>query len=290
MALGPGWVLEAYMGWRVALAATGLKVLRRGWGPFARTLALGLGVQDEALDRAVRPFVGRFAGATTLVDFADNSEEAARRVAGVSLTRVFGPRWFGVGTFVIDLARPEEDLMARMAARERQACRRARQPRVEIVPQPGQSDLADFGRLYEPMALSRELEPVRQPVLARMAAAGDLWLVRVRDTNGVVVVANLLFARPPSACYLFGARKPNSPGWAGAAAQWHALLALKEAGFRWYDLGLVASCSPDDGIFRFKSGLGGEFIPSGSEYERKPALFSVARRLARRAGLRGWQR
>ena len=105
-------------------------------------------------------------------------------------------------------------------------------------------------------------------------------MARVTDAGGVAA-ANLVYCRPPSAWYLYGARRQGSPGWAGALAQWSTIRALKQAGYRWYDLGLVASRDADDGIFRFKSALGGRFVQTGSEYSSEPALFVAAHRLAR---------
>ena len=291
MPLQAGWVLERHLGWRVVCAERHLKVLRLPRGPFSRTLVLARGQSGGAIESAVRDAHGLRAGAITVVDFDDASNEPVRNWAGVAFALVQGPRWFGVGTFVVDLEPAEEELLARMAARERQACRRPREVEaaVAVDERPGPERLVEFLELYEPMARARGLEVPQLQTLRRMADMGDLWAARVADDQGAAVM-NLVYARHPSAWYLYGARRPGSPGWAGAVSQWRTISALKRAGYKWYDLGLVASRDPEDGIQRFKSGLGGQFVSSGSEYLHEPALFVAARRLAgwvRRTGGKG---
>lgn len=280
MALQSGWVLERYLGWRVLESGPGHKVLRLPRGPLSRTLVLATRACPD-LDAVIRRALGLLAGAVTVVDFDEPSGDAVRTWAGRRFRRVEGPLWFGAGTFVIDLELPESELLARMAQNERQACRRPREvASVEVEARPGPARLAEFLGLYELIARARDLELPRADVLARMADGGDLWMARVADDRGVAA-ANLVYVRPPSAWYLYGARRQASPGWAGALAQWGTIRALKQAGYRWYDLGLVASRDPHDGIYRFKSALGGRFVQAGSEYASESALFVAARRLAR---------
>ena len=113
MALQPGWVLERYLGWRVLASGPGHKVLRLPRGPLSRTLVLVTQACPD-LDAVIGRAQGLLAGAVTVVDFDDRSDTAARTWAGRRFRRVEGSRWFGAGTFVIDLELPESELLARM--------------------------------------------------------------------------------------------------------------------------------------------------------------------------------
>ena len=143
--------------------------------------------------------------------------------------------------------------------------------------------MAEFLEIYRPVARARDLELPRVELLERMSAAGDLRLVRVRSAERRTWVVNLIYRRAGNAWFLYGTRDPKAPGWAGPAAQWLTIKALKQEGARFYDLGLVASRHEHDGIYRFKSGLGGRFVSSGSEYGHVPALVRWASALRRRA-------
>ena len=282
LALSAGWVLERFHGWSVLSQEPALKLLERRVGPLTRHLILACGAERSAVDDlASRHAIFRGLGIVSFNDFSATDEEAVRVVAGRAMLRVVGPRWFGAGTYVIDLGEDEGTLWQRIAARERGSCRSAerRGVRVELVDSPSTPDLEEFHQLHDATARQRNLPRLQRPVLQAISASGCLTLARCADATGRTVVANLLYRAHGQGYFLAGARAPDTPPGAGPLAHWEVIRALKQAGYAFYDLGLVASLDPGDGIHRFKSSLGGAFHSSGSEFERMSPLLAWVRRL-----------
>jgi len=288
MMLQHGWVLEKYWGWSVCEEEASLKLLRKRRGPLTTFLLLTRSALDDIVADAARRYglLGPLS-ITVWNDFSAVSYRETGAIAGVRLKRSLGDRWFGVGTFVIDLSPPEGTLFGRIAARERTKCGQAarRGVRMEFPDQPSESALDGFLRLYEGMARERGLERPDRSSLARAWEQGDLLMARCLDSAGRDLVTNLIYLRSPHAYFLLGAREREIPSGAGHLAQWETVRRLKTAGFRWYDLGLVRSCDPEDGIYRFKKSLGGEFVSFGHEFQHVPRGLAVAYRTFR--GLRG---
>lgn len=286
MPFASGWVLERYLGWSVIRQEPQLKVLRRDRGPLRQFLALSRDGSDPAQLAEILAAGGFAPWRSSLVwnDFSDASTDTTRTLAGCRLQRALGPRWFGVGTFVVELSGEESQLLGNMESRERHACKRAQALGAvqEWLPRPSSEQLAEFLHLYQPVAETRGLELPPLALLERMSAAGDLYAARVRGAEGRTWVVNLIYRHGPNAWFLYGTRDPKAPGWAGPSAQWATIKALKQDGAAFYDLGLVASRDADDGIYRFKSGLGGRFISHGSEYGHVSSLVRFASAVRRR--------
>lgn len=285
--LQPGWVLEKYWGWSVCEQGDCFKLLRKRRGPITMFLLLSSGASSERIADIARRH-GMLGSFSVVVwnDFGSTSAERARDIAGARFMRVTGSRWFGVGTFVVDLTESPATIEKRMAARERTACRRAERvgARIEFCDRPPRRDLQSFLALQLALARRQGFERPPLRVLEAMSEAGSLTLARCRDSESHILVANLIYRQQESAFFLSSARARGAPGWAGAYIQRCAIDHLKAAGLHWYDLGLVSRRDDADGIYRFKSSLGGTFISSGTEYHRVPMGLGVP--LAATRGLR----
>ena len=225
-------------------------------------------------------------------DFGSADSRPTRSVEGVPFERNTGARWFGVGTFVIALNESEDTLFGRLTARDRTKCRQAvkRGARIEVLERPEEAALDGFFRLYGRMAKERGLERPASAPLVQAWEQGDLLFVRCRDSAEADLITNLIYVHPPHAYFLLGARAEDVPAGAGHFTQWETIRHLKARRFRWYDLGLVRTLEPDDGIFRFKKSLGGRYVSFGQEYQRIPrglaafhALYRGLREQLRRA-------
>jgi hypothetical protein len=290
--LQPGWVLERYHGWSVLVENGRLKLLGRRRGPIRTFLLLTRGAEAGEIAGAaqghglLRPF-----SIAVLRDFSDFTDARSRLVGAETFRRVDQGRWFGAGTFVVDLAADQDALWARVPARERTKARQAAGAgtRVEFEREPTPAAWASFHRLHVRLARQHGLEKARAETLQAMARAGDLLMARALDGRGRTQVANLVYLHSGQAYFLMGAREREIPAGAGLLTQWETIRALKDLGLAWYDLGLVASADARDGIHRFKKALGGDFVDFGAEYRRVPRGLGTAYQAFRslRAGLRG---
>jgi GNAT acetyltransferase-like protein len=269
LALRPGWVLERFWGWSVLHEEPSIKLLERRTGPVVRYLLLAKEALPGSIDDvAARHHIFRPIAIVSLNDFSATGNEASRVVAGHKLERAAGPRWFGVGTFVLDLDEEEAALHRRIAGKEWSLLRRPQEAAFscEVIERPAAEDLDEFRRLYEPLARERRLERFSASLLDRIAAAGCLMLARCRDGDGHTLVVNLIYRAHAQGYFFASARAAGTPAGASRLAHWEAARRLKRDGCRFYDLGLVRSIERDDGIHRFKRSLGGTFVTSGSEF------------------------
>ncbi len=291
-----GWVLERYYGWRVVTAGPRLKLLRKRIGPVERSLLLCWACEPRDIEQAARS--GHLLGAfqiSTIVDLSASDHPAFLQLAGHRLERATERPWFGAGTFVFDLAEEEGVLFGGMAARERSKCNQARRGGIDVrfTTAPTAGELQQFLELHGKMASSRALEILSPAVLQHMFARGDALLACCHAGSGPPLVMNVIYLCGDQGCFLHGAKAEEIPAGAGQLAQWSTVLELKRRGFRWYDLGLVASADPKDGIYRFKRALGGSFVDLGTEFRFVAPLLAAPYRwahalrpMARR--LRGW--
>ncbi len=277
--LRPGWVLEKYYGWSIIHDQPVLKILKKKHGPIRKYLLLAHNASDEQIS-AASSRCGLLGPHTmiTLNDFSSQADDESRVVDGVRYRRVTANRWFGVGTFVLDLSEGVDALWARMPPKERSACRQAEKlgVKVEFATRPGDDEIGEFLELYGRMARERGLESPRRNILRRMFSGGDLLMTRCIDARGRSAVFNLIYVHGDQGYFLYSARAEEIPGGAGRYGHWLTIKKLKAAGFRWYDLGLVASRNDYDGIYWFKRSFGGEFVDSGREYEYVPRGLATA--------------
>ncbi len=270
LALQPDWVLERYYGWSVLHHDSCLKLLARRSSPVARYLLLAKGVSRERVDEVIASHhIFRAASIVSFNDFSGTDSERTRAVAGRTMRRVSGSRWFGIGTFVLDLDEEEPALWRRITARERGNCESAgrRGVRIELTKRPSRHELNHFLKLYEPMARERGLERIGEEFVNAISGSESFTLARCLDTAGRTAIANLVYRAHDQGYFLASARAAETPAGGGRLVHWEVARQLKRERYRFYDLGLVASLDRADGISSFKRSLGGAFVSSGAEFE-----------------------
>jgi Acetyltransferase (GNAT) domain len=270
LALRSDWTLERYHGWSILHQDAGLKLLERRSPPVVRYLLLAKSVSRERVDQVIATYrIFRAASIVSFNDFSGSDGELARSVAGRTMRRVNGPRWFGIGTFVLDLDEEEHALWRRITAREKNNCESAdrRGVRMELTERPSRNELGHFLRLYEPMARERGLERFGERFVNAISGSASFTLARCLDPAGRTAIANLVYRAHDQGYFLASARAADTPAGGGRLVHWEVAKKLKREGYRFYDLGLVASLSRTDGISSFKRSLGGAFVSSGAEFE-----------------------
>ncbi len=194
---------------------------------------------------------------------------------------------------VMDITKPEEELLARMKAKTRYNIKVAQKHEVKILvthsSQPDlQKYLENFLRLVKITAERDGITPHPEEYYRKMfetIPAENLKLY-IAEYEGGVIAANIVIFYSNTATYLHGASDNKFRNvMAPYLLQWQAILDAKKAGFKRYDLGGVKTKESNDlaptlsvarrgskggrgswqGITRFKTG----FSPN-----TKPVIFS----------------
>ncbi len=204
-------------------------------------------------------------------------------------------------TAVVDLAADEETLLARMKAKTRYNIRLAERRGVQVRA----GDLADLPAFY---ALYKETgardgfltrpftyyEQVWAPLLS--AGMGRLFLA---EHGGDLLGGVLVLFFGSTAWYMYGAssneKREHMPNY---LLQWETMRWVKSAGCTCYDMWgapeQIVETDPLWGVYRFKEGLGAQFVPHLGAYDfaARPALYllytwALPRALALLRKLRG---
>ncbi len=289
----PGWASEKYYGWRCVHEEAGVRVVRKAFGMFHKTLFMCQAVDDQRLSLLVndRRFIGA-TGIEVIHDFSRPPREAGLSFYGRRFAYIPNDRMLNVGTFVINLDKDEEELWGKLEPNSRTKARRAAKSgvHVRISSQLCQEDLDTFFEFYRPLAARIGLDIPEKKLVERMIRAGDMITASALASNSSVVAVNLIYLCPPYAVDVWGASGRNRINGAGHLLRWECTRWVKHRGLKWYDLGGTATTDPGDPIYAFKKTLGGQYVNLGSEYRRmgevvKPvyALFRQAKKLIRRS-------
>ena len=202
-----------------------------------------------------------------------NHPEALKSSAGL---RKAGMDVQPASTVILDLNAEEGQLLAAMKSKTRYNVRLAARKGVEISidrPQSGEpGSLEQWYRLYEETARRDRITVHSEDYYKRLftlagrygAGGPELYLLTARH-EGELLAGIILALKGQRAWYLYGAssdRKRNlMPSY---AVQWRAILLAKERGCRCYDLFGIPSGDdprhPMHGLFRFKTGFGGQVV------------------------------
>ncbi len=281
----PGWVRERYLGWTVEYEAPGFRVSSVRRGPVKRYLVLARGVPPEAAEkvlvarRVFQPFA-----MVSYHDFSVDADAPPPLLAGRQFRRTTAAdRCVNVNTFVVDLTASEEEAWQRVRQNARGAWKKARSigTTVSFTRAPTREQLDEFFSAYRRMASERGLLMPERSDIGRMVEGGSLVFAHCCDKEGRTLVINLIYIVGEWSYYFHGVATERSKG-EGQFIQWETIKYLKDQGFRWYDLGGVASTDPKDGIFFFKRSMGGTFFPLGSEYSWVPRAVELALAIRRR--------
>jgi hypothetical protein len=284
----PGFMSEKYYGWRCVHEEPGIRVIRKTFGPFHKSMFMCQAVDDQRLSSLVNE--RRFIGATAVAvirDFSRPPDEAGLSLGGRHFADMRNDGLISVGTFVIDLDESEEVLWSNLEPNSRNRVRRAAKCglHVRISSQPCQEDLASFLEFYRPLAARVGSDIPEKKVLERMIEAGDLITASALASNSSVAAVSLIYLCPPHAFEAWAASGRNRIAGAGHLLKWEAARWLKTRGLKWYDLGGIGSTDPANTLYTFKKSLGGRYISMGSEYQwvgqaAKPA-YAILRRVKR---------
>ena len=185
-------------------------------------------------------------------------------------------RFKPVQTSVIDLTLPLEDIAAPMSSNTRYKIRRAEREGLlpRTVMDPTAEDRLQFADYFDAFAQHKGLPPCNRPKLAALSASSALLLSSVSDPGGQVLAAHAFVVDSSlgrvrllySASHFRGmadSGERNKVGRANRFLHWFEIQALKELGFRLYDLGGIPLDSTDqekNDIARFKREFGGDLL------------------------------
>ncbi len=177
-------------------------------------------------------------------------------------------------TVVSDLSQPEDALLAAMRPKWRYNIRLAERRGVTVRAGTG-ADLPAFyimyletggrdGFLVRPYAY---YQAIWEPFLAR-----GLAHLLLAEVEGTPVAGLILFRFGPTAWYFYGASTARSRGsMPNHALQWAAMRWARAAGCARYDWwgapDALAESDPMWGVYRFKEGFGGDFVPGIGAYD-----------------------
>lgn len=279
--LEPDWVHVRYHGWQDSWPEPTVRILSKHHGPFQRHLVMSE-LADEsrvlALLRQLRSRAGPMAE-IILHDFACCSalESALPGIGFAPLPAA--ERLLNIATFVIDLRRSDEDLLARMSADCRRKIRKAQKEgsRFLVDDHPSGSTIAAFLVDFARIAAERSLQRPAADVVRRMFDDGRATLFTV-EQGGDASHRLMTYRAGDKAIFLYGVGGAKSNSGAGNLLHWSAMRHLRQTGVNWYDFGGLASTSEADGIYRFKRGFGGELVDLGKEFGSRTFLAALVRR------------
>ncbi|MCC6648253.1 MAG: GNAT family N-acetyltransferase [Polyangiaceae bacterium] len=272
--LEPDWALTRYYGWRDLERREDGALLERRVGPIRRRLLLLHGAPAGWVDELARRHRLLSPMATlTIQDFAREPADGPRILRGRALARGDG-RWFGAGTFFYELSEPEAALRKRFPKGKLNHAKKVGLD-VDVSARPDDAAISQVLALYAELAAEKGLPPLDARQLRAMSDAGHAALVRGRIAGRTAAVL-WVYTLPRHGYFLHAARASDAPRGVADVLHWEAILHLKATGRRWYDLGLVPSTSPDDGLYTFKQRLGGEYCSSGVEHAHRPAWLDAA--------------
>lgn len=181
-------------------------------------------------------------------------------------------------TVLVDLTPSEQDLLARMKAKTRYNIRLAMRRGVQVRPG-DETDLKAFYSLYNETA-RRDNFLIRPPayyldVWSQFLRAGRAHLLLAKMA-GAPIAGLILFQFGQTAWYLYGASSnqhrnlmPNH------LLQWEAIRLAKRLGCTRYDLWGAPDCFDDSdpmwGVYRFKTGFGGEIVRGLGAFDYAPS-------------------
>jgi hypothetical protein len=289
--LSPGYFLERYFGWTLVAQDDEWKLWQRRDAGLARRLLVSDGASAACLSAGLREARPRPLVRTIWNDFSSTSDTGSRYLGGDWFELApSGARWFGVGTYVFDLAQSDDALLAGALPRIRTRVRSTRRLgfHTTFLEGPARDVVDIFAARYARMAHERGLAPLDRRALDGMFASGDAVLAVAVDPGGRARVCNVVYLTETHGYYLHGVHDESVRETAGHQLHMDTLSYVRSRGRRWYDFGIVASPDPNEGIHFFKRCFGGIFLPSGVERHASSRSAAAALAAARvvRDGLR----
>lgn len=211
---------------------------------------------------------------------------------GLDVTAPFDELGFGpcasmlpYRTIVIDLHDDLAEIRRRLHGKWRNCLKAAERADAKVRVSADDADLARFGDLHvELMGRKRfdvDLDVDVYRAVHQASHHDDRLEVRLAEVDGEAVAGHVASYLGQTCIYLFGASTPTGNRIkASYILQWNAIVAAKERGMRWYDLGGI---DPDEneGVYRFKARMGGIEATTAGPFDLEPR--GVAGRVTRLA-------
>ncbi len=198
-------------------------------------------------------------------------------------------------TFLLDLAPSPEELRKRLDAKSRNHLSRAEKHNLRIIEGSGLSEFRMFCQIYDQMRKRKtfdttvDVEEFRS--IQEDLSESQRMRVLICERQGLPVAGLVASAIGDSAIYLLGATSDDGLQSQGAyLLQWTLIQRLKEANFKWYDLGGIDP-ELNPGVHSFKKGLAGSDLShmnSLVKCESAASSASVWAGVAMQRAIRGW--
>ncbi len=178
-------------------------------------------------------------------------------------------------TFVVDISKSEEEILAQMKAKTRYNVRLAEKKGVRIFMTREKKYQDIFLTLIEATAKRQNILPHPKSYYEKMIAVfpAEKLMLFVAEYEGVVLAANLVLFAGDTATYLHGGTSDaHREVMAPVLLQWEQMREAKRRGCVWYDFGGVSvsaeinshqsKIAAWEGITRFKLGFSPDTIPT----------------------------
>lgn len=286
--LSDDWAHQKYFGWNVWRDAPGLRILASRRWVFRRYLILLSADGVSRLEEGLQGLTGlRFSTVVVIHDFDRLIPPGDPLViAGYSFTAAGqGQRLLNIATFVIDLTNTLDELWRNLGGKSRNSVRKAEQAELTFGPASNPSEALDVFYDQSANAISRHhLNYADKALLMKMFRGGSLDILVTQTSAQDIKNVTIIYKSGDAALYMYGSSDKDVPSGLGQYVQWRVIQLLKERGFRWYDLGGVASKSPGDPIYKFKQSIGGQAVDLGTEFCCRGAGLRLAQGLVRFLG------
>lgn len=273
------WMHARYLGWSDDWPDGSLRVLTQRRAGLRRALVVGE-VDDPGL---IAPHWNRITRDTAFDEVRFHDLTGSPVVGAWLRARGFSQldarqRMLNIATLVIDLSSSEDELLARMTANTRRNIKRAQAAGVTIRGDAhGDPALVErFIATFNAMAAERKLQPVTATTVRAMIAGRHSRLFASLH-EGEPCSFLLSYEAAGTALLATSAAAAREHNGGGHLLHWEALRAFRASGLRWCDMAGITSTDPDDGIFQFKRGFGGEIVDLGQEFGRTGVAVRAAR-------------
>lgn len=167
-------------------------------------------------------------------------------------------------SILVDLTPDVSALRAGLVQKWRNGLNQAEKRSVRIESSSDDAAMTAFEHLYDQMWQRKQFETGVTVSsfcrLQQLLAPAEKMAIHLAYLDEAVVAGHVSSMLGDSCIYLLGASNETGRSCKAAyALQWHALVAARNAGMRWYDLGGVDP-NTNPGVYHFKSGLGGVLV------------------------------
>lgn len=284
------WMLPKYLGWSLQIKEDNALVLLKRVAFVSKMLVLTFELDAHNVTKLIENVPhNKLLTAVHWRDFTNTAPEDFHVwPQNLDLTQVrLGNRWYKKAsdnnklihwaTFIIDLEKDTNDIIAEMRSTVRNEFRRAQKRGVIITFEDTIGEWIDhFYRFFKRLQVEYGLGAPDRNMLEQMFAGKNAVAAVGWDSGGVSAI-NIIYLARPYGYYMLGASSNSKEQGVGQLMQLETIKYLKSKGFKKYDLGGVNSAQP--GIMAFKKSFGGDFCGLGCEWVYTPKLVELLTRL-----------